>query len=409
VTPAGTLLAGCDDKKAKLINAAGAIERSLDGAEGAVTAVAVAKNGVLAATASADLNVRVYTFADGKLVTSFKAPAAARGLTFSPNNQALAAACDDKTIQVWNVVYTAGQPPPENFGKVSQGYALAAPAVDLAFSPDGTLLYSAGGDKGVKTWRFASEAPTKNIAHPNLVDSVAFSPDGKTLATGCHDGKMRLLDVAKGTPIREVNAHIGAMNVAAPIYCVAWSADGKQVLTGSNDHSLKLWDATNGNMVREFKAYAEKTFEKGHKDGVFCAAFSPDGKTIASGSSDRTIKLWNVADGAVLRDLVNPNLKPAAAPASAQAHPGWVYGVRFTPDGKYLVSAGGAPQNKGFLAVWSVADGKLVSGEELPLGVFFALAMSPNGQQLALGTGGNPRAAGQEPVATYLMKVPGVK
>ncbi len=130
------------------------------------------------------------------------------------------------------------------------------------------------------------------------------------------------------------------------------------MLSGSLDTSLKLWDATSGNLVKEFKGYKEKEFEKGHREGVFTAAFSPDGKSIVSGSSDRSIKVWNVADGSVTRELVNPNLKPGAWP---MAHPGWVYGVRFLPDGR-LVSVGGAPRNHGFLATWNVDRGQDADG-----------------------------------------------
>ena len=136
--------------------------------------------------------------------------------------------------------------------------------------------------------------------------------------------------------------------------------------------------------MKEFKGYKEKDFEKGHREGVFTAAFSPDGKSIVSGSSDRSIKVWNVADGSVTRELVNPNLKPGAWP---MAHPGWVYGVRFLPDGR-LVSVGGAPRNHGFLATWNVAEGKMLTGEEMPLGTFFSVAVSPDGQFLAIGAGG---------------------
>src|SRR6202011_6232664 len=105
----------------------------------------------------------------------------------------------------------------------------------------------------------------------------------------------------------------------------------KQLVSGSFEGNMKLWDATSGAMVRECKAYKEKDFEKVHRDGIFSLAFSPDGKTLVSGSSDRSIKVWNVADGSVIRDLVNPNLKPGPWPV---AHPGWVYGVRFLPDGR---------------------------------------------------------------------------
>ena len=78
-------------------------------------------------------------------------------------------------------------------------------------------------------------------------------------------------------------------------------------------------------------------------------------------------------------------------------HPGWVYGVRFTADGKQLVSVGGAPMNKGYLAVWNVADGSLVSGEDIPVGTFYSLSLAPDGKHLVVGTGGNPRTRPQNP------------
>jgi WD40 repeat protein len=149
------------------------------------------------------------------------------------------------------------------------------------------------------------------------------------------------------------------------------------------------------------QAYKEKDFEKGHRDPVFCAAFSPDGKTVASGSAglERAIKLWNVADGSVAREFVNPNLK------APQSHPGWVYGLKFTPDGKYLVSVGEAPKRKGYLAVWNVADGKLLYGEELALGSFYSVAVSPDGKQIAVAAGYTGGAA-QDANHCYILKMP---
>jgi WD40 repeat protein len=408
MTPAGThVLTAADDKTVKLWNTAnGANERAFAGAEGAVNAVTVSKNGILVATGGADKAVRVYNFADGKLLGQFTAPAAVHGLAFSPNNLTLAAACDDKSLVAWNVSYTAGQPVPADFGKVVQTYAHGAGATDVVFAPDSAHLYSGSLDKSVKEWKFASDAPVKNFAHPNYVDAVAFNPAGTLLATGCHDGIVRIWDVPKAAVLKQINAHIGAMNVPAAVYCVAWSPDGKQLVSGSLDRSLKLWDATSGAMVREFKPYKEKDFEKGHRDGVFCVAFSPDGKLLVSGSSDHTIKMWNVADGSVVQECVNPSLKPPAGalPGPPQSHPGWVYGVRFTSDGKLLVSAGNAPRNQGYVAVWNAADAKMLSGQELPLGHIYSVAIAPDGKLLALGAG--PRGRQLDDANGYLLKMP---
>jgi WD40 repeat protein len=371
--------------------------------------VAASKNGVLVATGGADATVRVYTYADGKLIGQFKAPGPVRGLAFSPNNQTLAAACADKSLMTWNVVYNPGQPEPAEFGRPQQTFAHDGAAHDLVFAADNATLYSAGADRTVKQWKVASEVPTKTFPHPREVDAVAFDPKGAVLATGCHDGNVRLFDLAKGAVLKDIKAHAptpAPANETNPVYCLAWNPAGTQVLSGSKDASLKLWDAASGNLVKEFKAYKEKDFEKGHREPVFCAAFSPDGKTVASGSAglERAIKLWNVADGTVVREFVNPNLKPSAG-GPPPAHPGWVYGVKFTPDGKYLVSVGEAPKRKGYLAVWNVADGKLLYGEELALGSFYSLAVSPDGKQIAVAAGFTGGAA-QDANYCYILKMP---
>ena len=151
----------------------------------------------------------------------------------------------------------------------------------------------------------------------------------------------------------------------------------------------------------QFHGYKPKEFEKGHRDGVFTAVFSPDGKSMVSGSSDRSIKVWNLADGKVQRDLVNPNLKPGPWP---MASPGWVYGVRFLPDGR-LVSVGGA-RSHSFLATWDVKEGKMLTAEEPALGTFFSVTPSPDGQWLAVGAGASP---GAKEVNAYIIKTPTAK
>jgi WD40 repeat protein len=412
VTTTGShVLTAGDDGKIKLWNAgSGVNERTLEGGGKALHSLAVSKNNLLLAAGGADRIVRVFTLADGKLLAEMKAPGVVRNVTFAPNSQTLAAACapaeGEGVLQTWNVVFTPGQPLPAEFGKAVQIYPNAGAVAEVVFDGKGGTFYSGSGDKAIQVWKFAGDTPTKNFPHPNIVDVVAFNPAGTQLATGCHDGRVRIFDMAKGTVLREIQAHIGPMNQPSAVYCLAWSADGKQLVSGSFDRSLKLWNAADGKLIREFKGYEEKKFEKGHREGVFFVAWAPDGKTLASaGGCDRTIKIWNSADGSVVREFVNPRIKSAVAPP--QAHPGDIYQLRFTPDGKRLISVGGAPRLRSYLAIWNVTDGKMLHGEEQALGTLFSLAVSADGKYLAVGAGGSSVGADVDNKNNaYVMKLP---
>src|SRR5262249_37232992 len=216
------------------------------------------------------------------------------------------------------------QPLAPEFLKPVQTYTAPEVIAELAFAADNATMFSAGADKAVHVWKLASPTPTRNFPHPNNVATAAFQPNGTLRASGSHDGKLLLFDLVKNAQQKEISAHVDK-NTPNTIYTVSFTPDGKQLITCSLDNSLKLWDVASGNLVREFKAHKVKDFEKGHQDGVFSAAFSPDGKWLASGSGglERIIKIWNVADGSVVRDLVNPRLKTTPP----VAHPGWVYSL----------------------------------------------------------------------------------
>jgi WD40 repeat protein len=210
-------------------------------------------------------------------------------------------------------------------------------------------------------------------------------------------------------------------NEQDPIYAVLWSLDHKQVFTASYDKSIKLWDVASGNLVREFKAAPDpqpiepKKEEKkvapkvdpklavqflgslaksdppippgppGHRDQVFSLALTKDGKFLATGSSDKTLKLWEVATGRVVRDFPNPDLKPVLPGELAPSHPGWVQCVRLTPDNQFLVSAGPAPRGKSYIAVWRLSDGQRVYGIERDAGPIHSIAITADGKKLVIG------------------------
>ena len=369
---------------------------------GEALAAAFSKDGQRLAVTGTDGTINLYSVNDGKPIGSFKAAGPVAELAFHPTLPQLAGSIKNRVV-VWSVNFQTGQLPPPDFGQVVQTFPHPGGVNSPVFSSDGNL-YTAGDDKAVRRFHIASELPVKNFQHPNLVDCAAFDDTGNLLATGCHDGILRIWDVAKNTPVKTINAHVVTMPqpVQNPIYAVQWSHDFKQVFTASYDRSIKLWDVASGNQVREFKPAPdakpdEKKDDKkdppkkeplgpvGHRDAVFTLSLSKDGKQLASGSSDKTIKLWDVATGTVIRDFSNPGFKPVFPDEPPPSHPGWIRGVRFTPDGQFLITAGAAPKYKSYLAVWNVSDGKRVYGGERDYGAIHSLAITNDGTKLVLG------------------------
>jgi WD40 repeat protein len=400
------LTAGADGKVGFYNLNTGARDRTIEGAEKGVTCVAVSRNGQLVVLGGVDKKVRLVNYTDGKTLATLTAPAVPKALAFNPTSQALVVAGVDGSLTTYDTVFVPGQPLPAEFGKVLQRSAHGKEALEVVFPAAGAIFYTAGDDKGVKAWKLASDSPVRTFPHPNTVNALAYNKTGTLLLTGCGDGRLRLFDLAKGVQQREIIAHKVPNQTA--IYCVAFSPDDKQVIAGSMDQSLTLWNVADGKMVREFKAYKEKTFEKGHQEAVLAVAFSPDGKQIASGSMDKTIKLWNVADGNVVKELSNPNFKAAGVGLPQPSHPGWVYGLRWVAGGKRLLSAGQAPRLHGYLALWDATSGKLLSGKDMNVGSIFSLAGSPDEKFLAIGTGGSVRT-GEELNQAIVLKMPAEK
>ena len=148
----------------------------------------------------------------------------------------------------------------------------------VAFSPDGKTLASGSGDNTIKLWDVATGRSIATLTgHSAWVVSVAFSPDGKTLASGSVDKTIKLWDVATRRSIATLTGHSDL------VLSVAFSPDGKTLASGSWDNTIKLWDVATGASIATLT---------GHSRGVNSVAFSPDGKTLASGSDDKTIKIW---------------------------------------------------------------------------------------------------------------------
>jgi WD40 repeat protein len=132
----------------------------------------------------------------------------------------------------------------------------------------------------------ANYGSISEMYHSQAVITVAFSPDGKTLASGSTDKTIKLWSVPYGKPLLTLEGH------SSSVCSVVFTPDGTMLASGSDDQSIKLWNITDGTLI--------KTLE-GHFDTVSSVAINPDGNILASGSADKTVRLWSIPEGALIQ------------------------------------------------------------------------------------------------------------
>ncbi|GAA4546990.1 nSTAND1 domain-containing NTPase [Amycolatopsis samaneae] len=286
--------------------------------------------------------------------------------SFSPDGTVLATAGYDGEVRLWDL-RDRGAPKP-----------LGAPITDhtswvtsAVFTPDGRTLVTAGDDHTLRLWNIADPAkPTplgRATSTGGTIYCVAIAPDGRTLATADDDHTVRLwniADPAKPTPLGEpLTGHTERVRT------VAFGPDGRTLASAGNDHTVRLWNVTD-----PAKPTPLGEPLTGHTDTVHWVVFAPDGRTLATASDDRTLRLWNVADPA----------RPAPIGQPITGHTGGIWQAEFSPDGRVLASAGDST-----VRLWNLADpakpvavGKPLNGNN---GNTFTVAFSPDGRSLSTG------------------------
>jgi WD40 repeat protein/serine/threonine protein kinase len=231
--------------------------------------------------------------------------------------------------------------------------------IAVAFSPDGKKVASASSVLNnrlgeIKIWDRATGRVLLTLppAHLGPVVGVAFSPDGKHLASAGWDKTAIVWDAATGKRLHTLSGH------SEYLIGVAFSPDGKLLATASGDRTAKLWD-TNGFQVL-------RTLD-GHRVGLYGLAFSPDSKRLATASGDRTVRVWDTATGRELHVL--------------EGHAGPVLSVAFGPEGKRLASAAG----DGTVKLWDPVAGQHIRTIRANLALTTSVAFSPDGHRLATG------------------------
>ncbi|MFM7243490.1 MAG: protein kinase domain-containing protein [Planctomycetaceae bacterium] len=268
---------------------------TLRGHEKHVTDVAYSPNGALVASAAADGTIRIWSTADGTetaILRGHGGPVLA--VCFDPSGERLASGSEDRTARVWRL--DREEPP-----TVLSGHD--RPITGIAFAPDGGSVLTMSQDKTVRHWDVATgmETTRATITDPaRPFNHARFSPDG-TLVVTCSrefgDNAPLVWETSSGRLVATLKGH------KQRAWDIAFSPDGRRLATAADDRTIKMWSADDWACIDTLV---------GHEAWVTAAAFSPNGQRLATTSGDKTVRLWDVATGDPILSMVGHSEAPAA-------------------------------------------------------------------------------------------------
>lgn len=338
------------------------VQPPLPGHTQAVTGVAWHPDGKQLASCSIDGQVILWDPASGQRLRSL-APGARRGALFSlefspPDGRSLAiAGVEVPSLNAWaQVLETSSLGVRNEFSGHSRRLSC------LAFSPDGRQLATAAADGQAKVWLADPWPPYLSLAgHDQPVSTVAFSPDGHFLATGSLDQTAKIWDAQTGVLLRTIP-------VEFPVISLAFSPTGTQLATTGPDQAACVWPIP-GLRLQKTSAPGPLRRLPGHAGAVLAVGWSPDNRWLATGGKDHQAILWNAEAGQVHRPLIG--------------HTNWVLALAFSPNSQ-LLATGSADAT---IRIWDVHAGQCLRTLNSHAGGVLSLAFSPDGRLLATGGG----------------------
>jgi WD40 repeat protein len=439
-SPDGKLLIACDRNQVKIYDPeSGFLIKTLTGREAYITSIAISADAKLIASGGLDGSTIIWDISTGEPLLKLAGHTdAIEELTFSPDGKWLVTVGDDAALRIWDVITGDLLQEYTDFTGVVVGVTFSPDGKQLAFSddalhvwqfdldttnggniilnreiftipvafsnsfsPDGKVLVGFGGSEtsgiGIKLWDAVTGRELLTLAGQKDVNGLAFSPDGKSLASTSGDGTVKIWSLIPGNEkvtISAPGAGFGtriAYNPLDPeiiinggdgtatvwnvesgesllmvhghdleVLNIAFSSDGKRFGTGSLDGTAIVWDAIKGQKLFSLPA---------HEFGVRDIAFSPDGDLIATGGFDGTAKLWDATTEASIFEITE--------------HLGLVLGVAFSPDGTRFATASTDATAK----IWDVKTGGLIFTLTGHSDGIRDVVYSPDGMIIATGSG----------------------
>ncbi len=387
------LVSASNDHTLRIWNVAtGATQRVLRGHSAWVWDARFNPSGDLIASSADDQTIRIWQADTGECITVLHGHSHwVRPILFHPSTGHLFSASDDQTLRLWDPVH----------GRLEwqqRGYTNWIRA--LAFNPNDGSLAVGTADHLVRIWRPDTGTLERQLrGHRNVVSSLAYSRDGRVLASGSVDGNVLVWDVPnlsdRSEPIATLSGH------HAQIYGVAVNADGTRIASASADHSVIVWQTANARPIATL-AHSDKVLSiiftaddhfiitgssdgtitvwdaatlqqraawRGHEGGTYALAAHPAHGLLASGSGDRSVRLWDIATG------------NRAAVGEMAGHKATIYGLAFDPSGDHLAS-GSYDQS---IRLWDVVQRAPIMTVNEQAGFLRAVAFSADNQWLASG------------------------